>query len=57
MIQSQRIPARMACMGMASMRHIISMLASRSSGCVGAKPNPHWPMVSEVTPCQPESVQ
>ena len=39
------------------MRFIIRMLRSRSSGRQGAKPKPHCPMVSVVTPCQPESVQ
>ena len=37
------------------MRLIMSMLASRSSGFVGAKPKPHWPIVRDVTPNQPES--
>ena len=52
--QSQRMPSRMDLRGMASMRSIMRILRSRSSGLVGAKPNPHWPMVREVTPNQPE---
>ena len=55
--QSQRIPACIDSIGIASMRHIISIAAARSSGLTGAKPKPHWPMVSEVMPCHPESVQ
>ena len=37
------------------MRFIMRMLRSRSSGRVGAKPKPHWPMLTEVTPNQPDS--
>src|SRR5919204_633401 len=33
------------------------MMSSRSSGLQGAKPKPHCPIVSVVTPCQPDSVQ
>ena len=48
--QSQRIPRRMDSSGIASMRFIMRMFNSRSSGRVGANPNPHCPMVSDVTP-------
>ena len=34
---------------------LIRMFSSLSSGLVGAKPKPHWPIVSEVTPNQPDS--
>ena len=55
--QSQRIPFRIESRGIASMRFIILMLRSRSSGRVGANPNPHSPMVREVTPNQPDREQ
>ena len=38
------------------MRFIIRIESSRSSGRTGAKPKPHWPMVTVVTPNQPSSV-
>ena len=50
----QRIPWRMDSNGMASMRFIIRIFRSRSSGRVGAKPKPHCPTVSEVTPNWPD---
>ena len=53
--QSQRMPCLMDSSGMASMRFIIRMFRSRSSGRVGAKPNPHCPTVREVTPNCPDS--
>ena len=42
--------------GMASMRVIRRIAASRSLGLQGAKPKPQCPMVTEVTPCQPDIV-
>ena len=54
--QSQRNPLRMDSSGIASIRFIIRMFCSRSSGFVGAKPNPHIPMVREVIPNQPEGL-
>jgi hypothetical protein len=39
--QSQRIPARIERMGIASIRHISAIASSRSAGRVGAKPKPH----------------
>ena len=53
--QSQRIPWRIDSSGIASMRFIMRMFRSRSCGRVGAKPKPHWPMLIEVTPNQPDS--
>ena len=43
--------------GMASLRVIVSIARSRSSGRTGAKPNPQLPITTDVTPCQPEIVQ
>ena len=53
--QSQRMPSRIDSSGIASMRFIMRMFRSRSSGRVGAKPKPHCPTVSEVTPNHPDS--
>ena len=33
------------------------MASSRSAGVTGANPKPQLPMATDVTPCQPESVQ
>ncbi len=55
--QSQSIPSCMASNEMASLRDIISIERSRSSGFMGAKPKPQLPRVTDVTPCQPEMVQ
>ena len=38
------------------MRFIIRIESSRSSGRTGAKPKPHCPIVTVVTPNQPSSV-
>lgn len=42
---------------MASTRDIDSITRSRLAGATGAKPKPQLPSTSEVTPCQPDSVQ
>ncbi len=52
--QSQGMPACMDSNGTASLRVMVSMERSRSSGLHGAKPNPQLPITTEVTPCQPE---
>ena len=43
--------------GIASTRVSDAMRYSRFSGFAGAKPKPQFPIATEVTPCQPESVQ
>jgi hypothetical protein len=47
----------MASSGMASTRVMESIIRSLISGLTGAKPNPQLPMTTDVTPCQPDSVQ
>ena len=42
--------------GTASLRDIVSMARSWSSGLQGANPKPQFPMATDVTPCQPEIV-
>ena len=54
--QSQSMPAFMDSKGMASVRDMVSIARSRSSGWTGAKPKPQLPSTIEVTPCQPEMV-
>ena len=54
--QSQRRPSSMVRIGIASILVIRRIAASWSSGLHGAKPKPHWPMVTDVTPCQPDMV-
>ena len=51
------MPAAMASKGMASVRVMVNMARSRSSGATGANPKPQLPITIEVTPCQPDSVQ
>ncbi len=48
------MPSRMASIGMASVRTMVSIDRSRKSGLQGAKPNPQLPSTTEVTPCQLE---
>ena len=55
--QSQSMPSFIESKGIASTRDMLSMARSRFSGATGAKPKPQLPSTSEVTPCQPESVQ
>jgi IstB-like ATP binding protein len=54
--QSQRIPSRIDASGIASTRDISNIARSRSSGRLGAKPNPHMPIITVVTPFQAELV-
>ena len=56
-IQSQIIPSFIESNGIASVRDMVSIERSRSSGRTGAKPKPQLPSTTEVTPCQPEIVQ
>ena len=53
------MPAFMVWNGICSVRVIMSSARSRSSGFTGAKPKPQpqLPSTSEVTPCQPDTVQ
>ena len=55
--QSKGIDTFMGPRGMASLRDIDSMARSASFGCTGAKPNPQFPIVTDVTPCQLPMVQ
>ena len=55
--QSQSMPSFIDSKGMASVRDMVSIERSRSSGRTGAKPKPQLPSTTEVTPCQPEMVQ
>ena len=50
-------PSRIASYGIASTRVIDCIDRSRSSGRTGAKPKPQLPITTDVTPCQPDSVQ
>ena len=43
--------------GIASVRDMVNIERSRSSGRTGAKPKPQLPSTTDVTPCQPEIVQ
>jgi hypothetical protein len=54
--QSQRIPSRIDASGIASTRDISSIARSRSSGRIGAKPKPHIPIITVVTPFHAELV-
>ena len=51
------MPAFIALYGIASTRVIERIARSRSSGRTGAKPKPQLPITTDVTPCQPDSVQ
>ncbi len=51
------MPAFIDAYGIASVRVIVSIARSRSSGLTGAKPKPQLPITIEVTPCQLEIVQ
>ena len=55
--QSHGIPAFMDSYGIASVRVMVSIARSRSSGGVGANPNPQFPITTDVMPCQPEIVR
>jgi hypothetical protein len=48
------MPFFIASRPIASVRDIVSIVRSRSSGRTGAKPNPQLPSTTVVTPCQPE---
>ena len=54
--QSQSSPLRIASSPIASVRDIVRIAISRSSGRTGANPNPQLPSTTVVTPCQPEIV-
>ena len=49
--------ASMQALGIASTRVSDDMRYSRISGRAGANPKPQLPMATDVTPCQPDSVQ
>jgi hypothetical protein len=51
------MPARIDANGIASLRVIVSIERSRPAGLTGANPKPQLPIATEVTPCQPETVQ
>src|SRR5216683_8369020 len=53
--QSHRIPACMHESGIDSVRSILRIARSRSSGLTGAKPKPQLPIATVVTPCHPDS--
>jgi hypothetical protein len=55
--QSQGIPAFIDANGIASLRVIVSIERSLSSGLTGANPKPQLPITIEVTPCQLDILQ
>ena len=55
--QFQAMPSFIDSYGICSVRVIMSSARSRSAGFTGAKPKPQLPSTSEVTPCQPDTVQ
>ena len=55
--QSHARPWRIDSYGIASTRVIERIAYSRRSGWTGANPNPQLPIATDVTPCQPDSVQ
>jgi hypothetical protein len=55
--QSTLIDTRIGSNGMASLRESASIARSASLACNGAKPNPQFPSVTDVIPCQLPVVQ
>ena len=50
--QSKAIDTFIGSKGIASFRERASIARSASLACTGANPNPQFPIVTEVTPCQ-----